>query len=96
MMDHGKIGPPGLLGGGTGACNEIEVCQAGRVTRPEHISKGDGYELKPGDWVQVRTPGGGGYGDPAARDPMARAQDRRRDYLTAEQAARDYGERAAE
>lgn len=91
MMDHGVDGPPGLAGGGTGAPNVIEVSQAGTVTRPEHVSKGEGYELVPGDWVQIRTPGGGGYGPAAARDPAMVERDVRRGYLTPEEARRDYG-----
>lgn len=81
LMDHGRTGPHGLLGGLPGACNEIEVSQAGRVTQPEHISKGEGYELRPGDWVQVRTPGGGGYGPPVERAVDAVARDERRGYF---------------
>jgi N-methylhydantoinase B len=83
LMDHGRTGPHGLLGGLPGACNEIEVSQAGHVTRPTHISKGEGYELRPGDWVQVRTPGGGGYGPPAERSTEARNRDVRRSYFGA-------------
>ena len=29
--------------------------------------------MAPGDRVRVRTPGGGGYGDPAERDPRSGA-----------------------
>ncbi|MET4698546.1 N-methylhydantoinase B [Constrictibacter sp. MBR-5] len=91
VMDHGVVGPPGMIGGGEGGRNEIEVCQSGTVTRPEHVSKGEGYPMRPGDWVQVRTPGGGGYGDPADRDPASLARDLKRGYFAAEEAARDYG-----
>jgi len=34
----------------------------------------------------VLTPGGGGYGDPYARDPLLVARDVRRGYLSAAQA----------
>jgi N-methylhydantoinase B len=34
------------------------------------------------------TPGGGGYGDPGARDPDLVARDIRRGYYTADEAAR--------
>lgn len=44
--------------------------------------------MRPGDWVQVRTPGGGGYGDPVE----AIAWDLARGYMTEEQAAAHYGE----
>jgi N-methylhydantoinase B len=90
LMDHGRDGPPGLEGGLPGATNELIVSQGGRTTVPEHVSKGEGYELQPGDWVQVRTPGGGGYGDPHARDPALVQRDVARGYITAEEAARFY------
>jgi N-methylhydantoinase B len=61
LMDHGLTGPSGLIGGEPGATNEMEIVQGDQVTRPEHRSKGEGYLLRPGDRVQVRTPGAG-YG----------------------------------
>ena len=44
-----------------------------------------------GDLVTVRTPGGGGYGDPLERDPALVRRDVARGYFTAEDAERDYG-----
>jgi N-methylhydantoinase B len=93
LMEHGVVGPPGMLGGGEGGRNEILVRQAGVEARPPHISKGEGYVMRPGDCVQVRTPGGGGYGDQAERSAEAIARDLARGYMTAEQAAAHYGER---
>lgn len=78
LMDHGRFGPPGLMGGEPGATNEIQICQLGEIRHPEHLSKGEGYRLLPGDYVEVRTPGGGGYGPPAMRDPALIERDRRR------------------
>ena len=80
LMDHGRFGPPGLMGGQPGATNQIEISQGGSVALPEHISKGEGYTLEPGDWVQVRTPGGGGYGLPSERLPETIERDLRRGY----------------
>ena len=40
------------------------------------------YVLKAGDTVVLRTPGGGGHGDPARRDPAARRHDRKFGYVT--------------
>ncbi|WP_374448946.1 hydantoinase B/oxoprolinase family protein [Stella sp.] len=90
LMDHGREGPPGLMGGAPGATNELIVCQGGVTTVPEHISKGEGYELHPGDWVQVRTPGGGGYGDAGERDPAQVRRDIARGYISAEEAKHWY------
>ncbi len=77
VMDHGRFGPPGVLGGQAGAPNRVEVIRGGEVMVPEHLSKAQGIALQPGDRVRVRTPGGGGYGDPGERDPAAVAEDLR-------------------
>jgi N-methylhydantoinase B len=82
LMDHGRDGPPGMTGGDSGAPNEIRVGQAGAVTTPEHVSKGEGYVLRAGDWIEVHTPGGGGYGPPGERDPASIQNDLRRGYYT--------------
>jgi N-methylhydantoinase B len=91
LMDHGTSGPPGLLGGGDGAPNVIELTIGGKTIWPEHISKGEGYELSPGDKVQVRTPGGGGYGRPEERAHDLLARDLRRGYYSAEDLKKLYG-----
>ncbi len=75
VMDHGRVGPQGALGGQDGAVNRVEVIRGGEVLIPEHLSKAQDIALKPGDRVRVRTPGGGGYGPPAARDPALVAED---------------------
>lgn len=85
MMDHGRFPPFALAGGKTGAMTEIEVSQGGHITSPAHVSKGSGYAMRPGDWIQVRTPGGGGWGDPDERDPALVARDIARGYLTSAQ-----------
>ena len=41
--------------------------------------------------ITVRTPGGGGYGDPLERDPALVRRDVARGYFTVEDAERDYG-----
>ncbi len=86
MMDHGRTGPHGMVGGEAGAMNEIEIRRNGELIQPAHTSKGEGYELKVGDTVQVRTPGGGGYGNPAERDPAQIERDRKRGYFGGETA----------
>ncbi len=58
---------------------------------PEHLSKAQDIALAPGDRVRVRTPGGGGYGDPATRDRAAVAEDVRLGRYTAEAAQRLFG-----
>lgn len=77
VMDHGRFGPQGALGGEDGAVNEVEVWQDGVSHVPEHLSKAQDIPLKAGDRVRVKTPGGGGYGDPADRDAALIAEDER-------------------
>jgi N-methylhydantoinase B len=95
VMDHGVVGPAGLLGGEPGRTLSIEVSQNGQHSLPPHVSKGEGYALQPGDWVQVRTPGGGGYGPVSERPAAAIAHDLARGYLTPGRAEADYGRPAA-
>ena len=91
MMDHGRFPPYALGGGAPGALTEIEVCQGGEVVRLPHVSKGSGYEIAAGDWVQVRTPGGSGFGDPRDREKDLVRQDLSRGYISIDQAKNDYG-----
>ena len=91
VMDHGRTGPLGALGGSDGAVNRVEVTRGGQVFVPEHLSKAQDIALQPGDCVRVRTPGGGGYGDPALRDPALVAEDVRLGRYTADQAAQLFG-----
>jgi N-methylhydantoinase B len=81
LMDHGRYGPPGVLGGEAGLPNEIMISQAGRRSTPPHRSKGEGYRLEAGDWVDVRTPGGGGYGNPDERSAVLAERDKRCGYF---------------
>jgi N-methylhydantoinase B len=91
VMDHGRVGPQGALGGGDGAVNRVEVIRDGQAMVPEHLSKAQDIPLGPGDRVRVRTPGGGGYGPAAERDPEAIAEDVRLGRYDPEAARRLFG-----
>jgi N-methylhydantoinase B len=91
VMDHGRFGPQGALGGSDGAPNTVRVVRKGEVYVPPHLSKDQGIRVGPGDEIAVATPGGGGFGRPARRDPAAVARDVARGYYTAEQTARLFG-----
>ncbi|OAN71522.1 methylhydantoinase [Sulfitobacter sp. EhC04] len=77
VMDHGRFGPQGALGGADGAVNEVEVWRDGVKYIPEHLSKEQDIALKAGDRVRVKTPGGGGFGKAEDRDPVLSAEDER-------------------
>ena len=87
VMDHGRTGPQGAQGGQDGAVNRVEVTRNGETLIPDHLSKAQDIPLAPGDRVRVRTPGGGGYGSPADRDPALIAEDIRLGRYSPEQAA---------
>ena len=80
VMDHGRFGPQGALGGNDGAVNTVTVFRDGEAHVPPHLSKEQDIPLQAGDRVRVGTPGGGGYGDPLERDPArSRRWQRRRE-----------------
>ena len=54
-------------------------------------SRYSNVSIRKGDRVRLVTPGGGGYGDPALRDPEAVAHDVREGYVSKEAARRHYG-----
>ena len=78
-----RSAPYGLEGGEPGATADHVFHTGGEYWQAPHRTKIDRVYLKPGDGMVVRTPGGGGYGDPAKRSPKARAADSRRGYLAA-------------
>ncbi len=95
VMDHGRVGPQGALGGSDGGVNTVAIDQRGVEYRPPHLSKDQDIQLEPGDRIRVSTPGGGGFGDPFKRDPAKVAKDVARGYYTAAQAERLYGVKTA-
>ncbi|MEB3095465.1 hydantoinase B/oxoprolinase family protein [Achromobacter sp. D10] len=80
VMDHGKFGPPGAAGGEDGGRTRVTVYRDGTAYVPAHVSKDQGIAMQAGDVIEVYTPGGGGYGDPERRSPLARENDIRQGY----------------
>lgn len=91
VMDHGRVGPQGVMGGADGMPNSVSVIRDGEVYIPEHLSKDQGIRLKAGDQVKVGTPGGGGYGNPSDRPIDAIRNDVANGYYTAAQIKDAYG-----
>lgn len=91
VMDHGRLGPQGVLGGADGAVNSVTVWRGGKPHVPPHLSKEQDIPLAAGDRVAVGTPGGGGYGDPFAREPLHVLSDVKLGYYTAEEVAEKFG-----
>jgi N-methylhydantoinase B len=89
LSDRGKIPAYGLLGGDPGLAQDWLVSSAGKA-----VSLGckvASHPLKQNDIVQVRTGGGGGYGDPLERDPEMVRQDMLDGLISLEHAAEAYG-----
>ncbi|MDQ6438081.1 hydantoinase B/oxoprolinase family protein [Mesorhizobium sp. LHD-90] len=91
VMDHGRVGPQGVLGGKDGAVNTVTVWRDGVAHVPPHLSKEQDIPLKAGDRVSVGTPGGGGYGDPFLREPQAVLTDISLGYYSENQAEKLFG-----
>ncbi len=96
VMDHGRYGPQGALGGQDGETNKVTVWRSGEAYMPPHLSKDQDIKMEPGDRVHVRTPGGGGYGDPAKRDRAAVAEDVRLGRYSSEAAGRLFNYRQSD
>ena len=95
VMDHGRSGPQGVLGGSDGGVNRVAVQRDGATYIPPHLSKDQDIRIGVGDVVRVSTPGGGGFGDPARRDPAAIARDVARGYYGEAEAREKFGKRLA-
>ena len=93
VMDHGRYGPQGVLGGQDGAVNEVRVERNGVIYTPPHLSKDQGIEVVEGDVIHVSTPGGGGFGEANLREPALIEKDLRQGYYSREQVAELWGEK---
>ena len=91
VMDHGKFGPQGALGGADGAPGSIVVNRGGVDYRPPHVTKEQDIALAAGDRVRVETPGGGGYGSPFDRDVAAVEADVALGYYTTDEVRSLFG-----
>jgi N-methylhydantoinase B len=93
VMDHGRFGPPGVLGGLEGARNVVRIHRDGETFTPLHLSKDQNIAIRAGDRVEVMTPGGGGYGDPARRESAAIERDLKRGYYSRDEVRALWGGR---
>lgn len=79
LGERGTAAPFGVGGGGPAALNRFSWRDG---ETPPLVSKVTGVRLQPGERVRLETPGGGGWGDPALRDPGMTARDLRFGYLS--------------
>ncbi|HUZ00468.1 MAG TPA: hydantoinase B/oxoprolinase family protein [Thermomicrobiaceae bacterium] len=90
LDERQRTQPWGLRGGRPAAANDAYVERAdGRIVMLP--GKFDHLPIAPGDMFVMRTGGGGGWGNPAERDPELVRRDVERRLLTPEQARERYG-----
>ena len=74
MTERTRVPAQGFSGGGAGRRGTVEINGSEVDSHVQHV-------LNEGDTVMLRTPGGGGYGDPAERSETQRDTDRLRGYV---------------
>jgi N-methylhydantoinase B len=79
--DGARHGSAGMLGGNDSAPHRYTLISDGKPPRVLR-TKETGIELLPGDCLEVRSAGGGGWGPPEKRSPEARAKDRMQGLVT--------------
>ena len=92
MSDKNVIPPYGVKGATNPAANRFIVLRDENVVEPSPIpGKVTGFPLGPGDIVRMEAAGGGGYGDPLARDPQAVQRDVKDELISEVQASMRFG-----
>jgi len=87
-IDRTRCLPWGVQGGLPGQPSDVMIFRADG--RQERVLKGD-HALFPGDRVEVKTAGGGGYGNPFERDIERVMEDLAMGYITRDAAQDSYG-----
>lgn len=86
--DRFRLAPYGVFGGSDGSHGRAEVLRDGKVFA---VRSKDEMMLRKGDILTLYTSGGGGYGNPAEREPERVRQDLAQGIISAETAAQVYG-----
>ncbi len=90
--DRHEDRPWGLLGGEPGHGGRVIRYNISAPDAREEIpAKFSGLPMRRGDCMEIRTPCGGGYGDPLERDPALVREDVLDDFCTIEHAFAVYG-----
>lgn len=87
--DRSRFRPWGTQGGGAAGLADMVVNPGTEDAR--RIGSADTVVLQPGDVLELVSAGGGGRGDPLAREPWRVAQDVARGYVSASAARERYG-----
>jgi N-methylhydantoinase B len=90
LGERGRYAPFGVNGGGAAALNRFFWQTPAGEHSPPLASKVTDVKIERGQRVRLETPGGGGWGDPLARDMSLVARDLRFGYPTPEAAREHY------
>jgi len=88
-MERMTSPPFGLLGGKAGAAAAVKLTTPDGATR--HLPGKGAFSAPAGSVIEMITPGSGGFGPVAARDPTAIGRDLLDGYVSVAAAQRDYG-----
>lgn len=87
-VERTKNSPWGIAGGDEGRPNSVALTYPDGTRR--EFSKITRLEVPKGSRLEIRTGGGGGFGNPSRREPDAVGEDLRQGYITEEHARRYY------
>ena len=91
LSDRAAIPPFGVGGAGPAAPVKVSVVRDGRELEFPTPGKATGFPLVAGDVVVMQSAGGGGFGDPFARDPERVREDVASGRVSADRARDGYG-----
>ncbi len=90
VVEQCKAPAWGVDGGLNASTSNALVLELGTPQERE-VGKISGYKLASGTRIEMRTGGGGGWGDPQTRDVIAVLADVNSEYISPESALREYG-----
>jgi len=90
LGERGKYPPFGVDGGRPAALNRFVHQTDQGWSIPPLVSKVTDVKIRRGQKVRLETPGGGGFGDPASREPARVVRDVQLGYVSREAARREY------
>jgi N-methylhydantoinase B len=91
LSDRAVLPPFGVAGAGPAAPARVTVRRGGVEIEFATPGKVTGHPIAAGDVVVMESAGGGGFGDPLARDPARVRADVRAGYVSPERARAGYG-----
>jgi N-methylhydantoinase B len=91
LSDRAVLPPFGVAGSGPAAPVKVSLRRDGAEVDFATPGKVTGVPIRADDIVVMQSAGGGGYGDPLARDPAHVREDVRAGYVSLERAREGYG-----